>query len=883
MAPDTSNHPPTGTVTFLFTDIEGSTIFYEKCPDKMDAAIVRHDALLRGAIESHGGYVFKTVGDAFCAAFGSARQALLAALAAQRALFAEEWDAECTIRVRMALHTGAATERKGDYFGPPVNRVARLLSAGHGGQVLLSGATFFLVRDSLDHVEPEAELRSLGEHRLKDLRFTENVYQLAVPDLPADFPPIITYEPILPKEGEFENGESEEATSDRYRIKGSLGSGGMAEVYLAQDRELDREVAIKALRPEYASDRPFIERFKREAKSAASLSHSHIVPVYDWGETKDGAYYIVMEHCSGGTLKELIQQEGRLPPRWAAEIARQIAEALEYAHRHGLVHRDIKPQNILLTEAGEAKVADFGIARAASLTTVTQPGSVMGTAQYLSPEQAKGSPATPQSDLYSLGIVLYEMLTGRLPFESDTPVGIMIQHVETQAQPPVELNEAVPQELNRVTLKLMAKDPNGRYPSAAALARELERILRHLERVRVPDLAGLSVREARERLEAVGLSVLDRSQEHHPAVSEGRIISQSPPPGVEIEAGSPVSVGVSLGPEPVVVPDLSGLSSPEVREALEQAGLSLGREVREPAPEIPEGCVLAQDPPAGARVPPRSPVGVTLSVGPERRSGVEETILEKDRVSPIDRGEDSPGPDEASDPPGRVPVPDLGGLSVSGAEGVLASAGLSFGPVRSRPSDRVVKDTVLAQDPAPGAEVEPGSPVSVTVSSGSERSSGGRRFPGGLAAGIVAVVAVVVWLLLPSSSPVVPSFIGLSLEEAQQTAAENDLEVAVVEGGSGLNDIVLRQEPLDGASVEPGSEVRLTLGSCEPCTTIPDLTGLTADEARNTLRGKGLTLANTFEESNDEVPAGEVFSQNPPPRSLAPSNSSVSVTVSSGP
>jgi class 3 adenylate cyclase len=185
-------NPPTGTITFLFTDIEGSTSMWEKDPARMQHALARHDQILRSTVEAHEGYVFKTIGDAFCAAFATARQALEATLAAQRGLFAEEWDEGATIRVRMALHTGVAEERDGDYFGPPVNRIARLLSAGHGGQILLSAVTYGLVRDNLSFLEPRAELRDLGEHRLKDLRYTERIYQLVVPDLPSEFPPIRT-------------------------------------------------------------------------------------------------------------------------------------------------------------------------------------------------------------------------------------------------------------------------------------------------------------------------------------------------------------------------------------------------------------------------------------------------------------------------------------------------------------------------------------------------------------------------------------------------------------------------------------------------------------------------------------------------------------------
>jgi serine/threonine protein kinase/DNA-binding NarL/FixJ family response regulator len=453
--------PPAGTVTFLFTDIEGSTAMWERDPSRMQAALVRHDEILRSSIKASEGYVFKTVGDAFCAAFATARQALEATLAAQRALFAEEWDENTTVRVRMALHTGATEERDGDYFGPPVNRVARLLSAGHGGQVLLSAVTYGLVRDNLGFLEPGAELRDLGEHRLRDLRYSERIFQLAVPGLPSEFPSLETLDT---------------RSNKRYSLAKLLGSGETAEVYLAHDRELDRDVAFKVLKSQYASAEQFVERFKRESQSAASLPHPNIVQVYDRGETEDGAYYMVMECVPGDTLKERITKEGPLPAPTAAALSLQIARALDVAHRHGVIHRDIKPQNILLTESGEAKVTDFGIARAASSSTITRSGLVMGAVHYISPEQALGQPASPQSDLYSLGVVLYEMLTGKVPHDAESPVRVAMGHIKGHLRPPKEVNRDVPEELNAVTVRLLARDPEERYQSAAELIRDLEQL-----------------------------------------------------------------------------------------------------------------------------------------------------------------------------------------------------------------------------------------------------------------------------------------------------------------------------------------------------------------------------------------------------------------------
>ncbi|HZC85340.1 MAG TPA: protein kinase [Rubrobacter sp.] len=451
--------PPTGTVTFLFTDIEGSTSMWETHPQQMQAALARHDEILRSNIEANGGYVFKTVGDAYCAAFATAKQALEATLMVQRALFAEPWDENATLRVRMALHTGATEERDGDYFGPPVNRVARLLSAGHGGQILLSAVTYGLVRDNL---EPEVELQDLGEHRLRDLRYTERIFQLVAPGLPSDFPSLRTLDT---------------RSDERYSLTKLIGSGEMAEVYLAQDQELDRNVAFKVLRNQYSDER-FVERFKREARNAALLSHPNIVQIYDQGETEDGAYYIVMERVPGGNLKERILREGSLPASVATAIALQVAKALQAAHERGVVHQNVKPQNILLTESGDAKVADFGLIGALSAVTMTQEGAILGTTHYLSPEQTLGQPASPQSDLYSLGVVLYEMLTGELPHGTETPAGTATEHVSRRFRPPREVNSDVPDGINAVTMRLLARDPKDRYQDATELVDDLERVQR---------------------------------------------------------------------------------------------------------------------------------------------------------------------------------------------------------------------------------------------------------------------------------------------------------------------------------------------------------------------------------------------------------------------
>src|SRR5213592_709682 len=262
----------------------------------------------------------------------------------------------------------------------------------------------------------------------------------------------------------------------RYLITRKLGAGGMANVYLAEDQELGRRVAIKILNDRHAADDSFVERFRREAKNAAGLSHPNIVSVYDRG-TAEGTYYIAMEYLDGRSLKELIVSRGPAPVTVSVEYARQILQALRFAHRHGIVHRDIKPHNVLVDAEGRVKVTDFGIARAGA-SQMTEAGSIVGTAQYLSPEQARGTDVDQRSDLYSLGIVLYELLTGTLPFTGDTPVEIAMKHLSTIPEAPSAKRADVPRDLDLIVTRALAKDPDDRYQSADEMDADLERFLR---------------------------------------------------------------------------------------------------------------------------------------------------------------------------------------------------------------------------------------------------------------------------------------------------------------------------------------------------------------------------------------------------------------------
>jgi eukaryotic-like serine/threonine-protein kinase len=405
----------------------------------------------------------------------------------------------------------------------------------------------------------------------------------------------------------------------RYVLGETIGSGGMAEVYLARDEVLGRDVALKVLRGQYANDEEFVERFRREARNAAALNHPSIVQVYDQGHTQDGAHYIAMEYVPGGTLAQRIKAAGPLDPGEAVGVASRVAEALAVAHARGIIHRDIKPQNVLLTTSGDAKVTDFGIARAASAKTITETSLIMGTAAYMSPEQVRGERVGPASDLYSLGAVLYEMLTGEPPYSADNPVATAMKHLDEPPRHPRDANPAVPQDLDALTAKLLAKRPEDRYASAADLAEDLRRaraglpllaagLGQHTTRRMPPETdetrvapaapGGHSRRRGFLPLAALGLALILLGGLAW-ALSSGLL------------GGSPPS-----GSRPVEVPDLTGLSLEEAQGRLEEVGLRLGSREEAVSEEFEAGAVIQQVPPAGTESERGSAVDVVVSSGP---------------------------------------------------------------------------------------------------------------------------------------------------------------------------------------------------------------------------------------------------------------------------
>jgi len=541
---------------------------------------------------------------------------------------------------------------------------------------------------------------------------------------------------------------------ERYEVRGLVGSGGMAEVFLAHDEVLDRDVALKMLKDRYAENEEFVERFKREAQSAAALSHPNIVPIFDRGETEDGTYYIAMEYLSGGTLKDAILSKGALPARTSAAVALQIAEALRAAHERGVIHRDIKPHNILITGSGDVKVTDFGIARAASSSTMTRTGSILGTAHYISPEQAMGEPVGPASDLYSLGVVLYEMLTGELPYDADTPLGIAMKHVNGRLRPPKEIDPSIPAGINAVTCRLLAKDPEDRYASDAELIEDLERVVAGLEPANATTAAMTRLMPtdaptrvgppppypgSRKRRRALPLVLaLLALLLLVPLAWAGYNFLQDR----QQEAQAPR----------IAVPDLVGKT---VEEAEDQVGddfeiVETGSE----RSEEPVNTILSQEPEGGARAEKGSEISVTVvgtrvadvpSVVRQNSESAQQTLDDAGFEVSVQRRESSSEEEglvvdqspqggtsaevgsvvtiTVGTGPQAVEVPNLYGNTPDQAAAMLAEADLELGEQTEAPSDEVEEGQIFEQQPAAGTDVEPGSEVSVTVSNGPELST----------------------------------------------------------------------------------------------------------------------------------------------------------------
>jgi serine/threonine-protein kinase len=598
----------------------------------------------------------------------------------------------------------------------------------------------------------------------------------------------------------------------------------MADVYLAHDDILDRDVALKVMSGRYASDEEFVERFKREAQSAAALSHPNIVSIFDRGESEDGTYYIAMEYLPGGTLKDRITQRGALPAHTAAAVALQMAEALRAAHERDVVHRDIKPHNILVTGLGDVKVTDFGIARAAASATMTRTGHILGTAHYISPEQAMGEPAGPASDLYSLGVVLYEMLTGELPFDADTPLGIAMKHVNGYVVPPQELNHAVPDGINAITLRLLAKNPDDRYASDSELIEDLERVSAGLDPAgATTELMTHAMPAATTRIKPPppGIAHKQRRRRGTPLLLAFLAILILAPlawVGYGLLSDRPAGNATpQLG-----VPDLVDMNLDDARDEFgDDFDIEVAQSV---SAERPVDTILGQNPSTG-----KAEEGSTISVRVvgTRVSDVPNVVgagraeaeqqlqdagfeVEVDgRESSFDQvglvmGQDPSGDSRAEagslvtiavgTGPSSVPVPRLYGNTPEQAESVLRGAGLELGTQSRDYNSDVAEGSIFSQNPSEGENVEPGSAVDVIISLGPEQVE-------------------------------VPEVYGLSVAAAQSALSEAGLNSTAIEvEGDEPAGTALATDPEVGTMLDPGSTVSLFYSAGPPpaTTTPPD-------------------------------------------------------------
>ena len=544
---------------------------------------------------------------------------------------------------------------------------------------------------------------------------------------------------------------------NRYEIIEKIGSGGMATVYRAKDLVLKRFVAVKILRDEYTTDNEFIKRFNTEAESAASLTHANIVSVYDVG--REGTlYYIVMELIKGKTLKEIIVEDGRMGWKWSVKIAKQIASALEVAHRNNIVHRDIKPHNIIITEDGVAKVTDFGIAKAVSNSTITAFGTTIGSVHYFSPEHARGGYTDAKSDLYSLGVVIYEMVTGKVPFDADTPVSVALKHMQEKPVEPKVLNPAIPQSLNDLIMKAMEKEPSMRYNTATEMIQDLDRILKNPESgvTRNIDNNYTESKQSNEPKKEKKFAKFKKFLEEHKAVKILLIIAIFL---IIFFATIGITLAVlNIGsPKDIALQDFTGLTLEEAKQKAQEANLIINVAEEKYDVEIEEGKIISQDPvyQPNFTVKEGSTINVVVSKGQEivkvtklvgktkdeaTKEGKDlglNVIVEEDYNDEIEAGivieqsiaegeEVLAGSDitiKVSLGIEQVEVPDLTGMTEDEAKAKIAESKLTY-KATYKITDSSKGKGVVEQSISPHSFVDKNSEITITINEYQEMKSG---------------------------------------------------------------------------------------------------------------------------------------------------------------
>lgn len=630
--------------------------------------------------------------------------------------------------------------------------------------------------------------------------------------------------------------------NNRYKITDRIGIGGMAEVYRAQDSVLGRVVAVKTMLPQYAADPSFTQRFKQEAASAANLQSPYIVNVYDWGQD-EGTYYIVMEYVRGSDLKTAIIERGAINQRKVAEIGSQVCQALSAAHNLDIIHRDIKPQNIMVQPDGNVKVMDFGIARAKN-SVKTQTSSVLGTAHYISPEQAQGKELTPASDIYSLGIVLYEAATGKLPFDGPDAISVAMKQVNDDPALPSEINPDIDPDLEMIIMKALAKRPIERFATANDMRLSLNDYLAGRPVNLGDTFSGAETAIMGGMAGAAGAGAASTSV--MPAMQNGANPSnaatsyrtndgknkKSNKKTVAIVLGVLAALLVIGGIAWAVlsmsaeggVPDITNKTVEVATQQLEDAGYVMGKQDTAFSNDVDAGKIISQDPPAGTKADEGSTVNVVVSSGKQ-----------------------------------AIKVPDLTNMTADEARQELEKLGLKASPGKAEESSTIELNRVIRQDPAAGTEVREGDTIIYFLSLGVGNAS-------------------------------VPNVVGSSESEAKSTLENAGFQVSVQTGGFSseyAQGQVMRQDPGAGISVEKGTAINIFISQGpepepepEPDPSIPDVKGQLRSEAINSLKNAGFQVKEETAYSST-VESDRVISQD---RSgTAPKGSTVVIVISKGP